>query len=224
MAALRRHLGLPPTHALGAGRPGDRGLRGQPRDELLSRNESRVSFDPMRSLRDHPESDRLFALLSQWGGIWGLPRIEERLEIRFSPRFRSSLGRCAPASGEIRLAAFLCDGPSDLLQEALCHEAAHAAVHELHGRAAKPHGTEWRELMRAAGFEPRARIPARLLEGVAPRRRQAQGGWLHRCPVCQVSRVARRPVHRWRCAACRNDGLDGRLLVTRVSADGVVQQ
>ncbi len=165
--------------------------------------------------------------LAGWSVLWGLPGFEKRLELTFSRRFRISLGRCASAVGEIRLAAFLREGPAELLTEALCHEAAHAAVHALHGRGPKPHGREWKELMRVAGFEPRARIPAILLEGVAPalQTERARGVWVHRCPVCHASRTARTRVSRWRCSNCRKNGLDGRLIVTRVdgpaSAEGM---
>jgi ribosomal protein L37AE/L43A len=37
----------------------------------------------------------------------------------------------------------------------------------------------------------------------------------HRCPVCQTSRSARRPVGRWRCAACAEAGLDGRMVIIK---------
>ena len=36
----------------------------------------------------------------------------------------------------------------------------------------------------------------------------------HRCPVCSASRVARRPVRRWRCRACRESGLEGALEIS----------
>jgi hypothetical protein len=46
--------------------------------------------------------------------------------------------------------------------------------------------------MRAAGFEPKTRLPAPL-------------------PVCQASRTAERVVRRWRRAACVDAGLLGEL-------------
>ena len=159
-------------------------------------------------------------MLAPWAAAWDLPGLELRVEIAFSARFRSSLGRCAPATGEIRLAAFLQEGPSALLREALCHEAAHAAAYELHGRGPRPHGPEWQALMRAAGFEPRARIPAELLPDVPGRRAGPARVWKHRCPVCQAMRLAGRRVPQWRCAACRASGLEGDLIVTRVSGPG----
>ena len=162
--------------------------------------------------------------IKRWAAVWSLPGLEDRVSVTFSRRFRSSLGRCAPSSGEIRLAAFLQDGPRALLIEALCHEAAHAAVHELHGHGPKPHGAEWRVLMQAAGYQPRARVPAALLEDLAPSSKRTRPTWLHRCPVCQASRIARRAVHRWRCAACVKSGLNGLLLIERVPANPGTQR
>lgn len=169
------------------------------------------------------QSQELRPLIARWGALWDLPGLEDRVAISFSTRFRTSLGRCAPASGEIRLAAFLLDGPGGLLCEALCHEAAHAAVHELHRRRPKPHGPEWRGLMEAAGFEPRARIPAVLLEGLVPPATRRRPAWEHRCPVCHASWVARTAVQRWRCAACCEEGLEGRLVITKLAPGGEVR-
>ncbi len=155
--------------------------------------------------------------LAPWAKTWELPGFEQRLEISFSSRLRSSLGRCVPRTREIRLAAFLREGPPALLQETLCHEAAHAAVYELHGAGRRPHGAEWRALMRAAGFEPRVRFPANLLSSALPQRARSEQLWEHRCPVCRASRVARRRVSAWRCAACRAAGQEGELVVTRLT-------
>jgi SprT protein len=158
--------------------------------------------------------------LADWCAQWGLPGFERALTVTFSRRFRSALGRCAPASREIRLAAFLLDGPAVLLAEVLCHEAAHAAAYEIHGARVKPHGPEWKRLMEQVGFAPRVKFPAALLPGglgTEPRRRSG-AYWVHQCPVCHARRVAKAHVGRWRCASCVQDGLDGHLVVTRFSA------
>lgn len=99
-----------------------------------------------------------FPGLARWGRLWGVPRLEERLTLEFSPRLKTSLGRCMPGQGKIRLAASLLEVPRNLLTEVVCHEAAHAAVFELHGRSPSPHGPEWKALMKSAGYEPRVRI------------------------------------------------------------------
>jgi predicted SprT family Zn-dependent metalloprotease len=158
------------------------------------------------------------ALLTDWAQRWGVPGLEERLSVQVSTRLRTSLGRYSPAKGELRVASYLLDGPPSLLCEVLCHEAAHAAVCELHGRSARPHGPEWQALMRKAGFAPRVRIPAAELDRLPLPARRARVLWEHRCPVCQASRVAGRPVRAWRCAACRAAGLSGKLEIQRAGS------
>ena len=154
--------------------------------------------------------------LAPWTSAWSLSGFEHGLNITFSSRFRTSFGRCAPRSKEIRLAAFLLTGPRSLFREVLCHEAAHAAAYELHGAVRRPHGPEWRALMEAAGFEGRARLPASALPEGLHRRVGSGQLWEHRCPVCRAARVARRRVPEWRCAGCRAVGLEGDLVVVRV--------
>jgi len=163
-----------------------------------------------------PEFEEVRASLVEWAAAWNLPGLERRVRVTFSARFHSSVGRCSPAKGEIRLASFLLAASASALREALCHEAAHAAAYEIHGRGVKPHGAEWRALMRAAGFEPRVSMPASLLPDVLDHPRRATNLWEHRCPVCHASRLARRPVRRWRCASCREAGLKGVLVINRV--------
>ena len=105
--------------------------------------------------------------------------------------------------------------PDGLLQEVLCHEMAHLAARELHGRNVRPHGPEWKALMTSAGFEPRTRLPSPNGAPRPGRRRRAPYVYVHRCPVCQLLRPARRLMSRWRCAACVASGLEGRLTITR---------
>jgi predicted SprT family Zn-dependent metalloprotease len=96
----------------------------------------------------------------------------------------------------------------------LCHEVAHLAARDLYGHGCQPHGREWVALVRAAGFDPRRRIPwsapSPPAQRTAPQRRQ----YIHRCPVCHLQRIALRPVRRWRCAACVEAGLPGRLEIS----------
>jgi predicted SprT family Zn-dependent metalloprotease len=93
-----------------------------------------------------------------------------------------SLGRCQPEQKRIRLASWLREAPGELLAEVLCHEAAHVAVHELHGRGCRPHGSEWKSLMRAAGYDARTRIPEDALPQV----------WRDECAKRPVKRAKRR--------------------------------
>jgi predicted SprT family Zn-dependent metalloprotease len=158
------------------------------------------------------------ALIAPWCETWGVPDLPARLRVTTSARFRSSLGRCNPVTGEVRIASFLLAGSSEILHETVCHEVAHAAVFELHGRRVRPHGKEWKALMRAAGFEPRARVSARELNSLAPTVGSRRARWEHRCPVCHMRRTAGRPMREWRCAGCYDRKLDGRLNIVKVLA------
>lgn len=149
--------------------------------------------------------------LDAWGLAWGVPDLGRCVRIRFSLRLRRSLGRCNMETGDIALHRDL-EGDSRL-EEVLCHEAAHYAVHRLHGRMARPHGAEWRDLVSRAGFEPKVRLAWGASPPAAPRYKTR---YLHRCPVCQMQRTARRPVPAWRCRACVEAGLEGRLAIERV--------
>jgi len=142
------------------------------------------------------------------GASWGMPGLEDWVHVVFSTRLKTSLGRCMPYRGVIRLHDGLRTAPTDLLREVLCHELAHVASVCLHGRHIRPHGHEWGELVRRAGYEPRVQLEVR---GFALRRRANGRIYEHRCPICQASRIARRPVQAWRCAMCVAKGWPGRL-------------
>jgi predicted SprT family Zn-dependent metalloprotease len=153
-----------------------------------------------------------------WSGTWGVADLRATVRVELSHRMRSSLGGFYPQERLIRIADTLLEAPPHLLQEVLCHEAAHAAVHILHGGRARSHGREWRELMRAVGLEPRVRIPREEIGPAAQRAARKRWVWRHRCPACRAQRLAGRPVRQWRCGLCREAGGDGRLVITRVAA------
>ena len=147
-----------------------------------------------------------------------MPRLADDLGLRSSSRLRRSLGIYRADRAEITLASWLLDGPSDLLGEVLCHEAAHAAVHFAHGQRVRPHGREWQGLMVAAGMQPRIRIPVSELPATRQSSFAGAGVWEHRCPVCQATRLARTRVTRWRCRRCRDAGRAGELVIEKVSS------
>lgn len=160
-------------------------------------------------------------LLSTWAPIWNRPALEDSITVEVSTRLERALARALPERRVVRLAAAVAQGPETGLAEVLCHEAAHLVVHERHGRQARPHGREWAQLMRAAGYSPRVRVdPAELGIVMPKRRRRAQPRrrrylYEHRCPVCQTQRMAGRPVRQWRCEVCSAAGLSGELEVWR---------
>jgi hypothetical protein len=74
-----------------------------------------------------------------------------------------------------------------------------------------PHTQTGAESSLQVGFEPRTRLPVSLLNQAGVKLRGPSLTYEHRCPVCGARRLARRPVRRWRCARCVDDGLGGRL-------------
>jgi len=146
---------------------------------------------------------------------WSVERVDPQVTV--SDRLTTTLARCWPRTGRIELSARAL-GDRVRLPELLCHEAAHLAVHVLHGPRCRPHGPEWQALMRQAGFEPRATIVS-ACRVVRPKpARAATARYEHVCPVCHTRRTAKRPVPRWRCAACVAAGLDGKMTIRRRAA------
>jgi predicted SprT family Zn-dependent metalloprotease len=163
------------------------------------------------------QGEALTALIQRAATSWGLSELGRYVTLRTSSRIRRSLGSFRPARNEIIVASWILEASDRLRAEVVCHEAAHAAVHFLHGEGVRPHGPEWRDLMTKAGFSPRVRIPASEL----PESRQTilakSNVWEHRCPVCQATRLARTRVTRWRCGRCRAAGRSGELGIQRVA-------
>lgn len=156
----------------------------------------------------------IFDPLRMWFALWGLAGFEQYITVSFSGRLHRALGRCYARRRQITLAERLKRIKPSILEEVLCHEVAHLAVFELFGEKCRPHGAEWAQLMRAAGFEPRRRLivddagePASFI--------RPHYVYVHHCPVCQSERVARRPVRTWRCPSCSALGMDGGLEILK---------
>jgi predicted SprT family Zn-dependent metalloprotease len=151
-------------------------------------------------------------LLRSWCNIWGVSELAAEISVEFSSRMTRSLGRCYPDRKLIRIAEFVVEESQELFRKVLCHEVAHLAAYELHGNSIRPHGREWKVLMQQAGYSPSVKFtgdcsfPTRPTRPSRPRLR-----YEHRCPVCQATRFARRPMHGWRCARCVKSGLVGQL-------------
>jgi predicted SprT family Zn-dependent metalloprotease len=167
-------------------------------------NDATALVDPHRHQIEH------------WTELWGLPGLLDRTRIEISTRLRTSLGLCYLQCKLIRLHPVMHELSEQLQQEILCHELAHVAVYELHGDRCRPHGREWASLMKACGFEARARLPSgSVFRTAAQKAHRREFRYHHRCPVCNAARTAGRPVYSWRCVTCVRHGRDGRLKVTR---------
>lgn len=155
-------------------------------------------------------------LIEHWSNQWGILDLPDGLQVEYSSRMSRNLGRCYPAQSLIRLNPVLGkDKNRNLLDETLCHEAAHVAVYCLHGTAVKPHGHEWRAMMQLAGYEPRVTIPFQEVHGLPPKSSRTRYRYAHKCTDCNAAFVAGRTDRRWRCASCRESGRAGLLIVSR---------
>lgn len=140
-----------------------------------------------------------------------------------NPRLRRTLGRLVRSPWRLELSPRALRD-TKRLHEIVTHEAAHAAIATGEDAAVRaPHGPEWRLLMARAGYPNATGAHWRCHPSRSPSPKRARARRLgngptcyeHWCPVCQSSRLGRRPVQSWRCAVCVAAGLDGRLEITR---------
>lgn len=157
---------------------------------------------------------RLSAAVQSWADIWQLPALPSAVEIARNPRLRSTVARFVRDKQIIEV------GPRFFTLrgrrvDVLAHEMAHAAVDIKYGKVSKAHGEEWQALITAVGLSPRAQFTTTAARPrssiVAPQTRYS-----HRCPVCHMVRFSRRPITRWRCRSCVEDGLTGTLEIARL--------
>lgn len=140
------------------------------------------------------------------------PRVEVRCDLR--GRSAGQLRRYADGRLVIRynLGMALLQ-PQAFVRETVPHEVAHAVVWVCHGEGAKPHGTEWRAVMRHFGFDDASRCH-NFATTPQPARRQRR--WLYVCDcrqhelssvrhnrarkgqtyICRSCRAALRPLRR----------------------------
>lgn len=150
-------------------------------------------------------------LLRRWARCWGTSELAEQITSVWSSRLCRSLGRAYPDRKIIRLSLLLNEPQYiSLFEVVLCHEAAHLAAFRIHGNRAAAHGPKWEDLVRLAGYEPRQSYKT---DSLSERQDPESICYEHTCPVCQAKRTAKRPQPQWRCVACRNARLEGKLIV-----------
>jgi predicted SprT family Zn-dependent metalloprotease len=152
------------------------------------------------------------AYLGALAKAWKQPWLRS-LTVIVNPRLSTAAGRCITASGVIELSRKTTRRVRRVQREVVCHEAAHAVVWRRLGRSVRPHGPEWRALVRAAGFEPRPT----LTRCGARHDHLSRTLFMHVCDVCHFAKRARRRMTLWRCPECRAIGLEGLLRIDRVS-------
>lgn len=165
----------------------------------------------MRSNREARDDEHLLEAVTRLGRLWSRASLAESVSIRFSSRLSSTWARTNLATNAITLASKL-KGDRERLHDVLCHELAHVVSHERVGRSEGPHGPTWRRLVHEAGRNPAIRLEDR--EATRTTSRPDARTFVHRCPICDFSRTARRPMTIWRCADCTAAGLSGELIVT----------
>jgi predicted SprT family Zn-dependent metalloprotease len=165
------------------------------------------------SLRTSPFrlSKNLKEDIQSWSRLWGLPNLCQQVSVRFNGRLRTTVARFLSNLNIIEI------GPRFIAlrskrREIICHELAHAAANRRRAAGQSPHGPEWSRLVRSAGFDPVAQLTAARKSSPPTQPRNVR--YEHRCLVCQFVRLARRPVHSWKCPECVRCGLPGNLKVS----------
>lgn len=192
-----------------------------PRKTRSARERRGLLVSVHRAVATGEISGALAQAIKRWSQVWGTLDLRRTVSVRENRRLRTSIARWVIAEHRLEVSPRFF--ALDLEHEAiLCHELAHAAVIAKYGRRIRPHGPEWRSLVRAVGFDPRPLEVARQPDARArPRSRNPRTIFVHRCPVCQAVRYARRPMRMWRCAACVELGLAGALEMTVTGPAGV---
>jgi len=155
---------------------------------------------------------RLIARLSEQ---WQACPFVAGVDVVFDTRLRTSVACYSRRQKRIKLNVVLLAQPH-FLPEVVGHELAHLVVFARYGLDCRPHGPEWRQLMRSSGLVARrtVRIPMANAEG-SNRTPRSTAKYTHRCPVCQARWTAKRRMTRWRCSSCMESGLSGELIVER---------
>jgi len=156
--------------------------------------------------------------IERWSRIWSLPNLPGSISVRINKRLRTSVARWVVDSGRLELSVDFFEPNLDH-EAILCHEIAHAAAIAKYGRQIRSHGTEWRSLLQAAGFDPYLRRSVRQPNRKVSAPRLASL-YLYRCPVCHAVRIARRRMRTWRCSECVQLGLEGALDITVIRSRG----
>lgn len=158
---------------------------------------------------------KLRASATHWAHIWGIPHLLSEVTVRANPRLRVSVARYVRRTRTVEIGQMF-PRLRKHRRDVLLHELAHAAVDVLGFRESSAHGPVWRSLIDRAGGKPKARLALRNSGGLrrpSNRPRVGRRMYVHRCPVCHLSRIGFRPVSQWRCAPCSAAGLEGVLLI-----------
>lgn len=149
-----------------------------------------------------PARTILSRLAARCLSAWRMDSLIPRVRIVYNPRLSTTLGRACLENRRVELNPRLLGEHPDQLLPTLAHELAHLVVYERYGKSARPHGTEFRRLLRALKLPDEAKhhLPVDHL-----RRNRAKYLYLHRCGDCGQSFLARSVRRNLYCVACGPD-------------------
>src|SRR5256885_16480347 len=87
-------------------------------------------------------SGQLARTLQHWAKLWRVPDLPDHIIFRHNARLRTTIARWVIESNCLEVSTRFFELRRDH-REILCHELAHAAALKTHGRAIRPHGSEW---------------------------------------------------------------------------------
>ena len=74
---------------------------------------------------------------------------------RFTRRIADASYRTCPLRGRIRISPMIWERATlEQRRETVIHESSHIVAYHLHGLGIKPHGVEWKTVMKTCGVEP----------------------------------------------------------------------
>jgi predicted SprT family Zn-dependent metalloprotease len=149
-----------------------------------------------------PTRTLLGKLAARCLAAWRAEHLTPRVRIVYNPRLSTTLGRACLNEFRVELnPRLLTDHPTELVPT-LAHELAHLVVYDRHGASVRPHGAEFRLLMRRVNLpdESKHHLPVGHL-----RRKRSRYLYLHRCSVCGRSFLARSVRRNCYCVACGPD-------------------
>lgn len=129
----------------------------------------------------------------------GLPKLGERVAVRWNPRMRTSAGRAWWPDRLIELNPKMRDFGEPEIERTLLHELAHLVAYERCGRRKiRPHGREWRQACADLGIGGESATHSLPLRRARQKRRYA-----YDCPNCGAAiRRVRRITWHAACATC----------------------
>jgi len=145
-----------------------------------------------------PSREVLTQMADRLAQAWNYPGISRRVSIAYNTRLRTTIGRAILDDRRVELnTRLLRENPREL-PGVLAHELAHIVVYLRYGPV-RPHGRQFRQLMRAVGLSA---ATTHKLKTAHLQRRRRKYLYLHCCDTCGYSFISRRVWRSYYCVAC----------------------